>query len=162
MTSFTIAQQLQSVLSLIAQTSERHGRNADNIRLIAVSKKQAVQAILSAANAGQRDFAENYLQEAIPKIQNLQGNHLCWHFIGRLQSNKLKDIATHFDWVHTLVSVRHVERLAAARPDGLGPLRICLQVNISDEITKGGIKHTDKSALCALANAVLRLSLIHI
>lgn len=108
-------------------------------RLIAVSKKQPVESILKASDWGQKDFAENYVQEALPKIQALAGKHLCWHFIGPLQSNKCKDVALHFDWLHTLDRLKVAKRLSELRPTSLPPLQVLVQVNIDKDEQKSGV-----------------------
>ena len=108
-------------------------------RLIAVSKKQPIESILQASNWGQKDFAENYVQEALPKIQALAGRDLCWHFIGPVQSNKCKDIALHFDWLHTLDRIKVAKRLSELRPASLPPLQVLVQVNIDNDQQKSGV-----------------------
>jgi pyridoxal phosphate enzyme (YggS family) len=120
------------------------------VSLLAVSKSQPVEKILEAYDAGQRRFGENYLQEALEKISALSDKEIEWHFIGPLQSNKLKKIAEHFSWVHSVASLKHAKLLDAARPSDLPPLNICLQINTSHEKSKSGI-HPD--ALLTLVNA---------
>jgi hypothetical protein len=98
-----------------------------------------VTDILAAVRCGQQCFGENYVQEAIPKIQALQAQALEWHFIGALQSNKTRLIAEHFDWVQSLDSLQHARRLSTQRPATLPPLNVCIQVNISQEAQKSGV-----------------------
>ena len=109
---------------------------------------------------GQRDFGENYLQEALEKIDALQGKGIRWHFIGPIQSNKTRPIAESFDWVHSVDRLKVAQRLSAQRPDSMEPLNICLQVNISKEATKSGILPVELSELAkevaALPNIRLR------
>lgn len=109
------------------------------VKLVAVSKKQTDSAIVQAIEAGQRCFGENYLQEALPKIQSLSQHQLEWHYIGAIQSNKTRDIAGYFDWVHTVDRLKIAQRLSAQRPDGLKPLQILIQVNIDNDPDKAGI-----------------------
>lgn len=130
------------------------GRSPDEITLLAVSKTKPVSAIAAAYDAGQRLFGENYLQDALPKIEALADKSIEWHFIGRLQSNKTADISQHFAWVHGLDRLKHAERLSTARPSALPPLQVCLQVNLSHEASKGGVGPQD---VAPLAEAVTRL-----
>ena len=108
-------------------------------RIIAVSKKQPEAQIRQAIAAGQRDFGESYLQEAVAKITALEADDLCWHFIGPVQSNKCRDIAAHFDWVHSVDRFKIAKRLAALRPATRPPLNILLQVNVDGDLKKSGI-----------------------
>jgi hypothetical protein len=110
--------------------------------------------IRAAWGAGQRDFGENYVQEALVKMAELADLPLTWHLIGHLQSNKAADVARHFHWVHSVDRLKVAERLSALRPEGLPPLNICLQVNIDDEHSKSGCRIGD---LPALVRAVLAL-----
>lgn len=107
-----------------------------------------------------RDFGENYLQEALVKIEALRGLDICWHFIGPMQSNKTRPIAEHFDWVHSVDRAKIARRLSEQRPTNLPPLQICLQVNVSDEASKSGVKLEELpplvQAVRALPNLVLR------
>lgn len=131
------------------------GRAPDDAWLLAVGKKKPPAVLEKAFEAGQRHFGENYLQEALEKQVAL--NHLtsiCWHYIGAIQSNKTRDIAEHFDWVHTVDRIKIARRLSDARPADRGPLNICLQVNISHEPAKAGV---EPEALEALAREVLKL-----
>ena len=122
--------------------------------LLAVSKTKPASDVLAAYQAGQRRFGENYLQDALPKIRELTDTDIEWHFIGHLQSNKAPEISRHFAWVHGLDQLRHAERLSERRPEGLRPLQVCLQVNLSGEASKGGVA---PDALPGLAQAVDRL-----
>jgi hypothetical protein len=124
------------------------------VRLVAVSKQQPVEAIAAAAGAGQLEFGENYVQEAVPKIAALRGRPLTWHFIGQLQGNKTREVAEHFQWVHTVDRARIASRLDAQRPHFAGPLEVLLQVRLADEPGKGGVT---PEQLPALADAVTRL-----
>ena len=133
-------QQLNTVLEQITAAESRFNRRPGSVQLLAVSKTRTADEIRSAAQAGQRLFGESYLQEALEKIDQLQQEDIEWHFIGRIQSNKTKLIAGHFDWVHSLENLKHARRLNEQRPDHLPPLNVCLQVNISQEASKGGIE----------------------
>ena len=134
-----IADRLAAVRSRITNAARICGRNPDQITLLAVSKTKPTTAIQEAIAAGQRHFGENYLQEALAKIAAFADQDLVWHYIGRLQSNKTRLIAQHFDWVHSLADAKHANRLATQCPSELAKLNVCIQVNISDEASKGGI-----------------------
>lgn len=138
----------------ISSAAMRYGREADSVRLIAVSKTQPADAIRAVAALGQTDFAENYLQEALPKLAALADLTLTWHFIGQLQANKTRAVAEHFHWVHTLDRERIAVRLNEQRSVHAPPLNVCIQVSLADEPGKGGISRAD---LAALARRVLEL-----
>jgi len=108
---------------------------------------------------GQRDFGENYLQEALAKIQELSGNDICWHFIGQLQSNKTRAVAENFQWVHTVDRERIAARLSEQRPHYAPPLNICLQVRLADEPGKGGATPEELPALARRVSELPRLRL---
>lgn len=127
--------------------------------LLAVSKTRTPEEIRALAAAGCRDFGENYLQEALDKQDALRDLPLTWHFIGPIQSNKTRAIATHFDWVHSVDRVRIAQRLNEQRPAHLPPLQVCLQVNIDDEATKSGVLADDLPALAAAVVQMPRLCL---
>jgi hypothetical protein len=110
-----------------------------HVTLIAVSKTRNADEISDALDAGQTHFGENYLQEALEKIELLQGNNIVWHFIGPIQSNKTSKIAEKFDWVHSVDRIRIAERLNQQRPKKLGKLNTLLQINIDNEDTKSGV-----------------------
>jgi len=135
------ARRLAAVRSEIANVASRSNRPAESITLVAVSKTQPVAAIAALADLGQRDFGENYLQEAIGKIQTLANRSpkLIWHFIGQLQSNKTRPVAEHFDWVHTVDRLKIAERLSQQRSPHGPPLQVCLQVKLGNEATKAGV-----------------------
>lgn len=149
-----IEKNLQRVRQRIKELAGLYGRNVSDIQLIAVSKTQPASAIQAAYAAGARFFGESYLQEALAKREELAGLGIEWHFIGRIQGNKTRAIAEHFDWVHGLDSLAHAQRLSSQRPVGLGPLAVCLQVNLSGESSKGGVT---PEALPELAMAVADL-----
>ncbi|MDO8069575.1 YggS family pyridoxal phosphate-dependent enzyme [Janthinobacterium sp. SUN206] len=154
----TIEQNLQAVRDSIAQAAADARRAPGDVTLLAVSKTFGADAVLAAMRAGQAAFGENYLQEALDKINAIklalpQGAPV-WHFIGPIQSNKTRPIAEHFDWVHTVEREKIAARLSEQRPAGLPYLNICLQVNISGEASKSGVTPAD---LPALAHAVAQL-----
>src|SRR5688572_33504604 len=115
--------------SRIAEAARASGRSVDSVTLLAVSKGQSAAAIDSAARAGIEHFGENFLQESLPKIAELAGRELCWHFIGRLQANKTRPVAEHFAWVHGIDRLKIAERLSAQRPYHAPPLNVCLQLH---------------------------------
>ncbi|WP_349263404.1 YggS family pyridoxal phosphate-dependent enzyme [Steroidobacter sp.] len=123
----------------IASAATRWGRLCDSVGLVAISKGHPTVAIRELAALGQRDFGENYLQEALPKLQELQDLKLTWHFTGQLQGNKTRPVAEHFDWVHTLDRERIAIRLNEQRPHYAPPLNICVQVSLEPEPGKGGV-----------------------
>jgi pyridoxal phosphate enzyme (YggS family) len=149
-----IASRLQAVQVRIRSAAEAAHRRPEDVRLIAVSKTFPAQAIREACLAGQDTFGENYLQEALSKIEALQDLQLEWHFLGPIQSNKTRSIAQCFSWVHSVDSLKHARRLSDARPIDLPALQICIQVNVSGEVTKSGC---DPDRLGDLATAVYGL-----
>ncbi len=140
-TSFEILQQRIRTAELAAHRPE------GCIQLLAVSKAQSAEQIKTLAELGVRDFGENYLQEALPKIHALSDLHLHWHFIGHIQRKKAKLIAQHFDWVHSVDRLDVAEALSRARADHVLPLNICIQVNVSREPQKSGVLPENLSAL---------------
>jgi hypothetical protein len=148
------AARLSAVLARIRAAEQRFGRVPGSVALLAVSKTKPVAALAAVAAAGQRCFGENYLQEALPKIQALQHLNLEWHFIGPVQSNKTRRLAEHFAWVHSVDRRKIAERLSAQRPAEWPPLNICLQVNIDAQPSKSGLA---LAQLVATAKAVMEL-----
>jgi len=130
---------LDQVRDRIRAAEERFGRLAGSVGLLAVSKKQDIGKIRAAFAAGQTAFGESYLQEAVEKMDELQDLKAQWHFIGRIQGNKTRQIAERFAWVHSLCDLRHARRLSDQRPPGLPPLKACIQVNLGGEATKAGM-----------------------
>jgi PLP dependent protein len=130
------------------------------VQLLAVSKTRTADEIRALAALGQTCFGENYLQEALEKMRQLRDLPIEWHFIGRIQSNKTRQIAAHFDWVHSLSSLKHARRLSEQRPTQLPPLNVCLQVNTSGEASKDGHEPAELEALLndylALPNLAVR------
>ena len=135
------------------------GRTSDEITLLAVSKGQPEDAIRAVAAGGQRAFGENYLQEALIKMSALADLNLSWHFIGRLQSNKTRDIATHFAWCHSVDSLKLAQRLNQQRPHDLPPLNCCIEVNISGELSKGGVGTAELDSLVTAFKVLPQLRL---
>ncbi len=137
----SIEHNLHEVQRRISRACDAAGRSAQSVTLLAVSKTFDADAVRAAHAAGQRAFGENYVQEALAKIEALAAlrDELQWHLIGPLQSNKTRVVAEHFDWVHSVDRLKIAERLAAQRPPQLPPLQLCLQVNISGEASKSGL-----------------------
>jgi len=144
----TIAQRLKQIRKQISDAELACNRQPGSVLLLAVSKTKPSEDIAAAYQSGQRHFGENYLQEALKKQQELGAYDISWHFIGPIQSNKTKPLAMHFDWVHSVDSLKIARRLSEQRPPHLPPLNICLQVNISDEQSKSGITLAELPQLC--------------
>lgn len=157
--STEVAARLAAVRARIAAAAQHCGRDAASITLIAVSKTHPAASIAELAELGQRDFGENYLQEALTKIDTLRARSLIWHFIGQLQSNKTRAVAEHFDWVHTVDRAKLADRLAAQRPAHAAPLAVCVQVHLGDEASKGGVAPEHLPDLLAHVAALPRLQL---
>ena len=153
-----IAGNLQAVEATITDAVKASERTRSEVQLLAVSKTFPAQAVLDAMATGQMAFGENYLQEALDKIASVAQAQpdaaVEWHFIGPIQSNKTRPIAASFAWVHTVDRLKIAQRLSEQRPPELGPLNICLQVNISGEASKSGASPEE---LPALAREVAQL-----
>lgn len=143
----TLSQRLDTLNQQIVTLAAAVKRDPKTIKLVAVSKGQSIAAIETLAQAGQRVFGENYLQEALPKIAALAQWELEWHFIGQLQRNKAKAIAQHFHWVHSVDNLAIAEALNRARPLASSPLLICLQVNLAHTPNQAGLPITQVAAL---------------
>jgi pyridoxal phosphate enzyme (YggS family) len=154
-----IAAQLEAVRARIHAAEKAAARAHGSVRLLAVSKTFDAATVRAAYGAGQREFGESYVQEALRKREQLADLPLSWHFIGPLQSNKTRAIAEHFDWVHGIDRERIAQRLAGQRPPHLPPLQVCVQINISGEASKSGCAPADAAALCAAISALPRLQL---
>jgi pyridoxal phosphate enzyme (YggS family) len=153
----TISANLQAVRARIDVAAQQYGREPQDVVLLAVSKTWPASCVRDAAMSGQRAFGENYVQEGIGKIaelNDLRKHGLEWHFIGPLQSNKTRVVAENFDWVHSVDRLKIAERLAEQRPDSLPPLSVCLQINVSGETTKSGVSLAEAPAL---AREIVRL-----
>ena len=151
----SIAQQLNKVRADIQRLEQKYGREKGSVGLLAVSKTRSSEEILKIAAQGQRDFGENYQQEALIKINGLRDQGICWHFIGPLQSNKAKGVAENFDWMHSVDRLKIAQRLNQLRPESLDPLNVCIQVNISEESSKSGVSVEE---LPGLATEMAQLS----
>ncbi|NCF45818.1 MAG: YggS family pyridoxal phosphate-dependent enzyme [Proteobacteria bacterium] len=137
---------LEALQQRIELACARYGRNAADITLIGVSKTKPAEDIVSAYNLGLTQFGENYLQEAVDKIQKLQSLTAQWHYIGAIQSNKTRDIAAHFDWVHTVDRIKIGSRLSAQCPQGK-TVKVLVQVNIDSDPNKSGCPRSQAAAL---------------
>ena len=133
-----LSDNIANLLQRVRLGAQKSQRGDSDILLLAVSKTRPAEDIRAAYNCGLREFGESYLQEALQKMAALEDLDLTWHFIGPIQSNKTRPIAEHFDWVHSVGRSKIARRLNEQRPDGLAPLQVCLQVNISGEDTKSG------------------------
>lgn len=145
------------------ESSSNDSLLSKNVTLLAVSKTKPAEMIAVLAKQGQRDFGENYLQEAIDKITALQGQseaaHIVWHYIGHIQRNKTRDIAENFDWVQTLERDIIAKRLNDQRPENMSPLNVLIQINIDDEDSKSGCRPEDLPDLIAAIKDYERLQL---
>ena len=155
----SLAHPFATVESRIAAACTSAGRAREAVRLLAISKTKPASAIAEMASLGQHAFGENYVQEALPKMAQLAGLALEWHYVGPIQSNKTADIAAHFDWAHGVDRLKIAERLSSQRPAHLPPLNICLQVNVSGEASKGGCTPAEAPALC---RQLLQLPRLHL
>jgi pyridoxal phosphate enzyme (YggS family) len=155
----TIAERLQAVQADIRNAVTKAGRRQEAVTLVAVSKAQPAARIRAAFAADQRLFGENYLQEALDKQAELTDLAIEWHFIGPIQSNKTQTIAQNFAWVHGVDRLKIAELLSAARPDHLPPLQICIQVNVSNETSKGGVAPEEAMALASAIAPLPKLKL---
>lgn len=157
---FSIADKLENVRARIQKTTISARRRADSVNLLAVSKTRSAEELMTLMDAGQMQFGENYLNEALEKQHALQMlceqsnknevfNQLIWHFIGPIQSNKTRAIAEHFSWVHSVDRLKIVQRLNDQRPPDLGALNCCIQVNIDEEESKSGVLLAEVDSLAA-------------
>jgi len=161
----SIAENYHRIRDRLRELERQNQRPDGSVLLLAVSKTHPVSSIHQAWLAGARDFGENYVQEALDKMQALQNEadtgdtggaagtsemtDIRWHFIGPLQSNKTRDVSAHFDWVHSIDRLKTARRLSEQRPAHLPPLNVCIQVNISGEDSKSGVALEDAAELCA-------------
>jgi pyridoxal phosphate enzyme (YggS family) len=155
----TIGNNLQRVQGRIAAACAQAQRPVTDVTLLAVSKTFGPEAVREAYRAGQRAFGENYIQEAVEKIALLRDLPLQWHCVGPVQSNKTRLVAAHFDWVHTIDRLKTAQRLSEQRPETLQPLQVCIQVNIDDAATKGGVPAREVLALAREIQVMPRLQL---
>ncbi|MEW6132554.1 MAG: YggS family pyridoxal phosphate-dependent enzyme [Pseudomonadota bacterium] len=180
-----VAQGLREVQARLERAAAASGRQAHEVTLVAVSKTFPATAVCAAAVCGQRHFGESYVQEALPKMAKVQAmlaadiesaasrqpagvaspqagpllRPLVWHFIGPIQSNKTRDIAQHFDWVHGIEREKIARRLSGQRPQSLPPLNVCIQVNVSGEASKSGVAPDEAAALADVVFGLPRLKL---
>jgi len=150
---------IQQIRQKIADYCHKYRRSAEDIQLLAVSKTKSAELITEAYSSGQRAFGESYLQEALEKMTRLQHLHIQWHFIGHVQSNKTRDIASHFDWVHSVDRYKIAQRLHDQRPLHRLPLNICLQVNINRE---GGKSGADMEQIETLVDQISQLERLNL
>ncbi|HAU57562.1 MAG TPA: YggS family pyridoxal phosphate-dependent enzyme [Comamonadaceae bacterium] len=158
----TIADNLQQVHDRMAQACAAAERDPASVSLLAVSKTFGPEAVLAAAQAGQRAFGENYIQEAVEKMAALRqmgAPPLQWHCIGPVQSNKTRLVAQHFDWMHTVDRAKIAERLSAQRPAHLAPLQVCIQINVDGGLNKSGVPPDEALALAQAVAALPQLCL---
>ena len=155
----TIASNLQTVQARIAQACHSAGRSSDTVKLLAVSKTFPPESVVQAADCGQRDFGENYIQEGVEKIATLAQRGLVWHCIGPIQSNKTRLVAAHFDWVHSVDRLKIAQRLSEQRPPELAPLNVCIQVNIDGGAGKAGVAPEEALAFAQEVAGLPRLRL---
>lgn len=160
MTDNALPESLASARERLRRALEDAGRSPTSATLLAVSKTKPAEMLREAWQHGQREFGENYLQEALDKqaaLEDLDG--IVWHFIGPLQSNKTRAVAEQFAWVHSVDRLKIAKRLSEQRPEALPPLNVCLQVNISREASKSGVLPEDALALAQEVATLPGLSL---
>jgi pyridoxal phosphate enzyme (YggS family) len=154
-----LTERVNHVRSRISHAARAAGRNPDAITLVAVTKGKSAETIGQAATAGVTDFGENYLNEALPKMNQLGALELNWHYIGQMQSNKTRCIANSFAWVHSLDRLGIAKRLSEQRPFHSPPLQVCLQVALISESGKGGVAPALLPELAASVAQLPRLNL---
>jgi len=154
-----ITARLAAVRARVARAAVAAGRDPAEIRIVGVSKRQPLESVRAAIAAGLGDLGENFLQEALGKMDALAAGAARWHFIGALQSNKTAAVAERFDWVHSVDRLKLAERLDRQRPAALPPLNVCVQVRIGDESSKAGVPAEETEALARAVAALPRLRL---
>ncbi|WP_433924565.1 YggS family pyridoxal phosphate-dependent enzyme [Vreelandella sp. 21] len=160
MTDIALPESLAQARERLSNALKKAERPLDSATLLAVSKTKPASMIRQAWKHGQREFGENYLQEALEKQAELADlDDIVWHFIGPLQSNKTRAVAESFAWVHSVDRLKIAKRLSEQRPEHLPPLNICLQVNISHEASKSGVMPDEVMALAKEVAALPRLCL---
>jgi len=155
----SIADNIAQVRMQMAAACQSAGRAQGSVQLLAVSKTWGADAVRTAHAAGQTDFGENYIQEAVDKITALRDLPLVWHCIGPIQSNKTRLVAEHFDWVHSIDRLKIAQRLSEQRPEHLPPLQVCIQVNVDGGETKSGVSAQELPALAQAVAALPRMRL---
>lgn len=154
-----VTENLLKIRDLLAQAAIAAGRGPDEVRLLAVSKRQPLEKLTEAVSAGQREFGENQVAEGVDKIRALDDARLVWHYIGHLQTNKTRTVAEHFDWVHSIDRLKTARRLSDQRPAARGDLNVCIQVNIDAEKSKSGVAPRELASLAHEIAALPRLRL---
>lgn len=154
-----ITQRLNQVRLRLLQACVDAGRAPESVRLVAVSKGHGALAVEQAVAAGLLEFGESYLQEALPKMEQIPREGLTWHFIGPIQSNKTRGIAENFDWAHAVDRLKIAQRLSEQRPAWRPPLNICVQVNVSGEASKSGCAPEETAGLCRAISRLPHLRL---
>jgi PLP dependent protein len=147
MSEHTITKNIRKLRERVRLASAKSQRDENDVRILAVSKTRRAGALREAFDCGMTDFGENYLNEALEKMEQLKELPLSWHFIGPIQSNKTRLIAENFDWVHSVDRSKIARRLSEQRPPGMAALQVCIQVNISCEAGKSGVSVADLPAL---------------
>jgi len=155
----TIAQNIQSIRTQIKALEEKYLRQAGSVQLLTVSKTRPIEDIQSAFAENQHHFGENYLQDALPKIENITESAIQWHFIGPIQSNKTRQIAENFHWVHTIDRLKIARRLSEQRNPEQPPLNVCIQVNVSGEENKSGVNCDEALTLARQINELPNIQL---
>ena len=154
-----VTENFRKIQDLLTQAALQAGRLQDSVRLLAVTKGQPAAAVLEAVSVGQKAFGENFVQEAVEKIAEVGRDDLSWHFIGHLQSNKTRQVAEQFQWVHTVDRVKIAERLSRQRPYYADDLNVCIQVMIDPEEDKSGVTPDSLPELAAAIVALPKLKL---
>lgn len=155
----TITKNIKSIRAQITEAEKRYDRLPGSVQLLAVSKTRPIEDVRAAFSENQFDFGENYLQDALPKIADFSEPSITWHFIGPIQSNKTRQIAENFDWVHTVDRLKIAQRLSEQRDPSLKPLNVCIQVNTCNEASKSGVSPEETIALAQQINALPYLHL---
>ena len=155
----SIAQSLEKIRNRVTVLERRYARPPGAVRVLAVSKTKPPEAVRAAFQAGQREFGENHVQDALTKLDALAELDLTWHFIGPIQSNKTRVVAARFDWVHSLDREKIARRLNDQRPQDSPALNVCIQVHVSGESSKSGVEPSEVRALADVVSALPRLRL---
>ena len=154
-----ITDHLAQIFERVARAAQRAGRSPNSVTIVAVGKQQRAQAVAEAHRAGIANFGESYVQEALPKIAALAGSPITWHFVGKMQANKTRQVAETFSWVHTVDRLKIAERLSEQRGPFATPLNVLIQVNQGDEPQKSGARPADVAELARAIAALPRLKL---
>jgi pyridoxal phosphate enzyme (YggS family) len=154
-----ITEHLANIVERVARATRRAHRPVGSVTIIAISKQQSTESVATVHRAGLRDFGESYVQEALSKMGALSDLDITWHFVGKLQANKTRAVAEHFDWVHTVDRLRIAERLNDQRPHFAAPLNVLIQINQGGEEQKGGVPEREAATLARAILALPRLKL---